>query len=61
MESILEIKGLKKSFKDFSLKGIDITLEKGYIMGFIGPRLRRHYNKTFMNLEKGSYQSIRLG
>ena len=37
MESILEIKGLKKSFKDFSLKGIDITLEKGYIMGFIGP------------------------
>ena len=37
MEPILEIKGLKKEFKDFSLKGIDITLEKGYIMGFVGP------------------------
>jgi len=37
MEPILEIKGLRKSFKDFSLKGIDITLERGYIMGFIGP------------------------
>lgn len=28
MEPILEIRGLKKSFKDFSLKGIDIVLEK---------------------------------
>ena len=37
MGPILEIKGLKKEFKDFSLKGIDITLEKGYIMGFVGP------------------------
>ena len=37
MDSILEIKGLRKDFKDFSLKGISLTLEKGYIMGFIGP------------------------
>jgi ABC-2 type transport system ATP-binding protein len=37
MEPILEIKGLRKEFKDFSLKGIDLTLPKGYIMGFIGP------------------------
>jgi len=37
MEPVLEIKGLKKNYKDFSLKGIDITLERGYIMGFIGP------------------------
>ena len=33
MAPILEIKGLRKDFKDFSLKGIDITMEKGYIMG----------------------------
>jgi len=37
LEPIFEIKGLKKSFKDFSLKGIDISLNRGYIMGFIGP------------------------
>ncbi|WP_307256082.1 ABC transporter ATP-binding protein [Oikeobacillus pervagus] len=34
---MLEINNLSKSYKDFSLKGINITLEKGYIMGFIGP------------------------
>jgi len=37
MEPILEIKGLRKEFDGFSLKGIDLTLEKGYILGFIGP------------------------
>ncbi|PNT92658.1 ABC transporter ATP-binding protein [Clostridium thermosuccinogenes] len=37
MEPILEIKGLRKSYGDFSIKGIDLVLEKGYIMGFIGP------------------------
>ena len=37
MAPILEIKNLKKDFKDFSLKNISFTLEKGFIMGFIGP------------------------
>ncbi|MBD8005079.1 ABC transporter ATP-binding protein [Bacillus norwichensis] len=37
MSKILEIKNLSKNYKDFSLKRINITLEKGYIMGFIGP------------------------
>jgi len=37
MEPILEIKNLRKEFKDFSLKDINLTLEKGFIMGFIGP------------------------
>ncbi|NMB96023.1 MAG: ABC transporter ATP-binding protein [Clostridiaceae bacterium] len=37
MEPILKIKGLRKEFKDFSLKGIDLKLDRGYIMGFIGP------------------------
>ncbi|MGN7400276.1 ABC transporter ATP-binding protein [Cytobacillus praedii] len=37
MNKILEITNLSKNYKDFSLKGINISLEKGYIMGFIGP------------------------
>ncbi len=37
MENILEIKGLQKNFKNFSLKDISFSLPKGYIMGFIGP------------------------
>ena len=32
----LEIKGLTKSYKDFKLDGIDLTLPKGCIMGLIG-------------------------
>lgn len=36
-ENILEIKDLCKSYKGFSLNKINITLPKGYIMGFIGP------------------------
>ncbi len=34
---ILEINNLSKNYKDFSLKKINITLNRGYIMGFIGP------------------------
>ncbi|HPC99790.1 MAG TPA: ABC transporter ATP-binding protein [Acetivibrio sp.] len=37
MTAILEIKNLRKEYKDFSLKDINLTLEKGFIMGFIGP------------------------
>jgi len=37
MDSILEIRNLKKDFGDFALKDISFSLEKGYIMGFIGP------------------------
>lgn len=34
---ILEIHGLRKEFKDFTLKDISLRLERGYVMGFIGP------------------------
>lgn len=37
MDNILEIKNLRKEYKDFSLKDISMSLERGYIMGFIGP------------------------
>lgn len=36
MSSLLEIKGLGKSFGDFTLEGINLSLEPGYIMGLVG-------------------------
>lgn len=36
MENILEITGLHKSYKDFSLKDVSFSLPKGFIMGFVG-------------------------
>ncbi len=62
MEPILEIKGLKKEFEDFSLKGIDITLEKGYIMGFIGPNGAGKTTtiKLMMNLLKKDSGEIKV-
>lgn len=35
-ENILEIKGLSKSYKEFTLADIDLLLPGGYIMGVIG-------------------------
>lgn len=62
MEPILEIRGLKKSFKDFSLKGIDMILEKGYIMGFIGPNGSGKTTtiKLIMNLLKKDAGEIKV-
>lgn len=62
MTPILEIKGLRKQFKDFSLKGIDITLERGYIMGFIGPNGAGKSTtiKLIMNLLKKDAGEIRV-
>lgn len=34
--NLIEVKGLTKKFKEFELSSVDITLEEGYIMGFIG-------------------------
>ncbi|HHW31838.1 MAG TPA: ABC transporter ATP-binding protein [Clostridiaceae bacterium] len=36
MSVMLEVSNLRKDFKDFSLKDISFSLERGYIMGFIG-------------------------
>ena len=32
----LEIKGLRKEYKDFVLEGMDLTIERGKIMGLVG-------------------------
>lgn len=37
MAPALQIKDLRKEFKDFTLNNINLTLDRGYIMGFIGP------------------------
>ena len=34
---MLKVEGLSKKFKRFQLKDVSFQLEKGYIMGFIGP------------------------
>ena len=34
--SALEIKGLRKEYKDFVLEGMDLTIERGKIMGLVG-------------------------
>ncbi len=62
MASILEIKGLRKEFKDFELKGIDLTLDKGYIMGFIGPNGAGKSTtiKLIMNLLKKDGGEIKI-
>lgn len=35
--AILEIRGLGKNFRDFKLSDVSLRLEKGYVMGLIGP------------------------
>ncbi len=36
MDNIFEMNNVCKSFKDFGIKNVNLSLEKGYIMGFIG-------------------------
>ncbi len=36
MENIFELNNVCKSYKDFSLKNVNLALPKGYIMGFVG-------------------------
>ena len=37
MDTVLDIRNLRKEFKGFSLQDISFSLPRGYIMGFIGP------------------------
>lgn len=37
MNPILEINNLRKYYNDFTLKDISFNLDRGYVMGFIGP------------------------
>lgn len=62
MAAILEVENLSKNYKDFSLKGVNITLERGYIMGFIGPNGAGKSTtiKLIMNLLRRDSGSVRV-
>ncbi|MCT8976938.1 ABC transporter ATP-binding protein [Clostridium sp. CX1] len=62
MNSILEVKNLNKSFKDFSLKNVSFSLPRGFIMGFIGPNGAGKSTtiKLIMNLLKKDSGEIKV-
>ncbi|OFI07074.1 ABC transporter ATP-binding protein YtrB [Clostridium acetireducens DSM 10703] len=62
MENILEIKNLRKEYKNFVLKDINFNLPKGYIMGFIGPNGAGKSTtiKLIMNLIKKNSGEIKV-
>lgn len=62
MGSILEVKNLSKSFKDFQLKNLSFSCERGFIMGFIGPNGAGKSTtiKLIMNLLKRDGGEIRI-
>lgn len=62
MENILEIKNLSKSYDNFKLENLNFNLEKGYIMGFIGPNGSGKTTtiKLIMNLIKRNSGEIKV-
>ncbi|MGV8983287.1 ABC transporter ATP-binding protein [Clostridium sp.] len=62
MSSVLEVKNLNKSYGDFCLNGLNLKLEKGYVMGFIGPNGSGKSTtiKLIMNLIKKDSGSISI-
>lgn len=62
MDSILEVKNLRKEYKEFILKDISFSLERGYIMGFIGPNGAGKSTtiKLIMNLIRKSSGTINI-
>ncbi|URZ18133.1 ABC transporter ATP-binding protein [Clostridium felsineum] len=62
MENILEVKNVTKNYKGFSLNNMNFTLEKGYIMGFIGSNGAGKSTtiKLIMNLVKKNSGEIKV-
>lgn len=62
MESILQVKDLRKTYEGFTLKDISFCLPKGYIMGFIGPNGAGKTTtiKLIMNLIRREAGEIRV-
>lgn len=62
MNKTLEVKNLKKEYKDFSLENINFQLDRGYIMGFIGPNGAGKSTtiKLIMNLIKKDAGDIKI-
>lgn len=59
---MLKVEGLSKKFKRFQLKDVSFQLEKGYIMGFIGPNGSGKTTtiKLIMNLMKRDSGNIEI-
>lgn len=62
MENAIEIKNLKKKYEDFELKGIDLTVPKGMIVGFIGENGAGKTTtiKAILNLIKSNADKMEL-
>lgn len=60
--NLIEIRGLCKNFPEFKLQNVDITLEEGYIMGFIGRNGAGKSTtlKTSLNLMKNDGGTVKL-
>lgn len=60
--NLIEIKGLCKNFPSFKLQNVDITLEEGFIMGFIGRNGAGKSTtlKTTLNLMKNDGGEVKL-
>ncbi len=61
-ENILEIKDLRKEYRNFTLKDVNFNLPSGYIMGLIGPNGagKTTIIKLIMNLIRKSEGSIKV-
>ena len=60
--NLIEVKGLCKNFEKFQLKNVSMTLEEGFIMGFIGRNGAGKSTtlKTMLNLMKSDGGTINL-
>ena len=60
--NLIEVNGLCKNFEKFQLKNVSMTLEEGFIMGFIGRNGAGKSTtlKTMLNLMKSDGGSIKL-
>lgn len=62
VENILEIRNLSKNYSNFKLENVSFNIEKGYIMGFIGPNGSGKTTtiKLIMNLIKRNSGEIKV-
>ncbi|MBN2355007.1 ABC transporter ATP-binding protein [candidate division KSB1 bacterium] len=62
MESVLELKNVRKNYGDFVLDDVSFTLPQGYIMGLVGPNGagKTTIIKLIMNLIMKNHGSIKI-
>jgi ABC-2 type transport system ATP-binding protein len=62
MDNILEIKKLRKRYRDFTLNEVNLDLPRGYLMGLIGPNGagKTTLIKLIMNLVRADAGEIRV-